>query len=183
MSNSVTSLRMILHILRLCHLFSNYSCFQLYCLFHQVPESRDYLSLTSSIPSIVLHNGCTSWRTILRKKLLSLDKVIHEYVMGLCETHIPNLLAFLSPLFQNGPQIDGVGVSPSPSQEAVISCQQIVFNELQLIKSLCEILQVCTWSGHVYIFMYAHVSTIFKYSRHVYMYMYVLSKYYMYLQV
>ena len=63
--------------------------------------------------------------------------------MGLCEAHIPNLLAFLSPLFQNGPQIDGVGVSPSLSQEAVISCQQIVFNELQLIKSLCEILQVC----------------------------------------
>ena len=57
--------------------------------------------------------------------------------MSLMKTHIPPLLCLFSPLLSNQQHAE-------ESIEEVLVSQGVVYNEAQLVGSLCHVLKVCT---------------------------------------
>ena len=96
---------------------------------------------SSYLPSLSLNKPCSSWQSITQVAFLQLNKDTQDHLSILCQTHIPSLLELLGPVLQYDEFVND-GMIPSESQEAVISSQRVVLDELQLISSMCRVLKV-----------------------------------------
>ena len=95
----------------------------------------------SPIPTTTLSPATLSWQTVAHTSLLSLPQTLQDKLLSLLEEHLPLLLQFFSPLLTSQEQQRRESREGKSDKEGLTS-QGEVYSEVQLVGTLCQVLQV-----------------------------------------
>ena len=112
-------------------------------MYFQTPPLMDQCLSLGSLPGVCVPSDCTTWRSLVEKDLLSLDKALHNSLLHLFDVYLAGVLMLFSELSQSCSDSGGTeGAAVHQTTKLSSATESELPNQLQLVRSMCRILKV-----------------------------------------